>query len=157
MWSTEVVARRILGSLLALVLATSLLLGASTATAQTASGISTLQTVDREPATVGQPHSFKVTVTNNTAPQHVGIKNFLPEGVDLVSATPSQGSCGSPAGSNDVVVCTLGQLPSGGSATVEVVAVPRVAGTLTNTVVSGGKLTPTSPDKATITVNPASE
>src|SRR4051812_5274175 len=79
--------------LLALALVTCLLLLTQPARAQTDPGIST-QTSGPGSGVVGQPYAFTVTVTNNSDPQSVGLKDFLPEGMTLDSVTPSQGSCG---------------------------------------------------------------
>jgi uncharacterized repeat protein (TIGR01451 family) len=139
---------------LALVLAASCLL-MQPAQAQTDGDIGITQTADPNPATAGQPLTLTAMVTNNSVPQHVGLQDFLPPGMELVSATPSQGTCGvSPHGINGVE-CGFSDLPTGGSATVEIVATPTVPGTMTNTVVSGGKSAPAKRDAATITVNPA--
>ena len=142
--------------LLGLVMTASLLLAGS-AHAEADPGISTTQTADHKPATVGQPHPFAVTVTNNSAPQHAGLKDFLPDNMQLVSAKPSQGSCGSGDHSTNGVECDLGNLPHGGSATVEVVATPTRPGTVKNTALGGGELGPVNRDEATITVHPAPE
>lgn len=154
MTKTDARSRRVPGLLLASMLAASLVL-APPVQAQSGSGISTTQTVGPNPATVGQLLTFTVTVTNNSAPQHVGLKDFFPEGAELVSATPSQGNCGSGHRSN-AVQCVLGDLPSGGSATVEVVVLPKTPGTAKNIAVGGGDSAPASTDTATVEVNPAS-
>jgi uncharacterized repeat protein (TIGR01451 family) len=151
---TEINFRRVSGLLLASMLAASLVLALPTQ-ARSEPGISTTQTAGPNPATVGHPLTFTVTVTNNAAPQHVGLKDFFPEGAELVSATPSQGNCGSGHHSN-AVQCTLGDLPSGGSATVEVVVLPTVPGTAKNTAVGGGENSPEVTDEATVEVSPAS-
>ena len=153
MAKTEITFRRVPGLILASMLAAGLVL-ALPAQAQSQPGISTTQTVDPNPATVGQPLTFTVTVTNDAAPQHVGLKDFFPEGAELISATPSQGNCGSGHHSN-AVQCALGDLPSGGSATVEVVVLPTVPGTAKNTAVGGGEHSPEISDEATVDVNPA--
>lgn len=114
--------------------------------ARSGSGISTTQAADPNPATAGQPLTFTVAVTNSSAPQHVGLKNFFPEGAELVSATPSQGNCGSGHPPN-AVQCTLGDLSSGGSATVEVVVLPTVPGTAKNTAIGGGEIPLRSPTR----------
>jgi uncharacterized repeat protein (TIGR01451 family) len=150
---TDARSRRALG-LLASMLAASLVL-APPVRAQSESGISTTQTANPNPATAGQPLTFTVTVTNNYAFQHVGLKDFFPEGAELVSATPSQGNCGSGHRSN-AVQCVLGELSSGGSATVEVVVLPKAPGTAKNTAVGGGDSAPASTDTTTVEVNPAS-
>src|SRR4051812_35994800 len=59
--------------------------------AQTVPEISITQTASPTPVTVGQPLTFTITVTNNSVPQHVGLKGFLPTGLDLASVTASQG------------------------------------------------------------------
>ncbi|MDX6381011.1 MAG: hypothetical protein QOI57_2035 [Rubrobacteraceae bacterium] len=154
MTKIEPKTRYVFSFVLALVLVVSCLL-AQPAQAQTDGDISITQTANPNPATVGQPLTLTATVTNNSVPQHVGLQDFLPPGMELASATPSQGTCGaSPHGINGVE-CTFGDLASGGSATVEIVATPTVPGTMTNTVVSGGKSAPAKSDAATITVNPA--
>jgi uncharacterized repeat protein (TIGR01451 family) len=106
---------------------------------------------------VGQPLTFAVTVKNNSVPQNTALIDFLPSGVSLVSATPSQGS-GSPShhGGN-AIECVLGVLPSEGSATIYILVTPGVPGTMTNTAVGGGEFVPQEPDTSTITVNPAPE
>ena len=155
---TEAKVQRILGLLLILVLAASLLLMRS-AQAQTQPGISTTQTADPAPAVVGKPHTFSVLVTNNDAvPQRLGVKDFLPPGMNLDSATPSQGTCGTSHHGDNGIECTLGEVPSGGSAKVEIVATPKVTGTMTNTAVGQGEFAPASPansDEATIRVDPS--
>ncbi len=152
---TRAKTQHVLSLLMSLVLATTLLVAGS-AQAQTDPGIGLTQTVDPDPATVGQPLSFAVTLTNNSNPQHVGLKDFFPQGWELVSATPSQGTC-VPGHHSNAVQCTLGELPSGDSATVEVVVVPTAPGTATNTVEGGGALSPVNSDEVTVKVNPAAE
>jgi uncharacterized repeat protein (TIGR01451 family) len=143
----------VLWFLLALVLVISLL-PVHPARAQTTEGIGVSQTADPDPATVGQPLTFTITLTNNSAAQHVGLKDFFPQGMELVSATPSQGSC-SPGHLSNAVQCALGDLPSGGSATVEVVVLPTAPGTATNRAVGGGELSPEVPNETAVVVNPA--
>ena len=151
MTKTEINFRGVPGLVLAWMLVAGLVL-ALPAQAQSEPGISTTQTADPNPATVGQPLTFTVTVTNDAATQHVGLKDFFPEGAELVSATPSQGNCGSGHHSN-AVQCVLGDLPSGGSAAVEVVVRPTVPGTAKNTAVGGGEHSPEISDEATVEVN----
>ena len=145
--------RRVFSLLLASMLAASLVL-ALPVQARSESGISITQTADPNPATVGQPLTFTVMVTNNSAPQHTGLKDFFPEGAELVSATPRQGNCGSGHRSN-AVQCALGDLPSAGSATVEVVVLPTGPGTAMNSAVGGGEHSPEVSNEATVEVKPA--
>ncbi|HXU30264.1 MAG TPA: hypothetical protein VN851_06795, partial [Thermoanaerobaculia bacterium] len=62
-----------------------------------------------------------------------------PAGVTLLSATPSQGSCsGTPT-----VTCPLGNLPNGGSATINLVVMKTVGGSVSNTAsVAAGEADP---------------
>ena len=54
-----------------------------------------------------------------------------PSDVDLVSTTPSQGTCGQQG--NQPVSCSLGTVASGATATVQIVVTPKKPGTITNT------------------------
>ncbi len=128
--------------------------------AQARQGISVTQTAAPNPATVGRPLTFTVTLTNYSVPQRFGFKDFLPPSVTLVSVTPSQGTCGTSHHGGNELGCTLGVVASGGSATVEVVATPTAPGTMTNTAVGLAEFTPATPANtgvATITVDPAPE
>jgi uncharacterized repeat protein (TIGR01451 family) len=120
-------------------------------------GISAVQTVVPDPATVGTPLTFVVVVTNNSFPQHVGFKDFLPPNVTFVSATPNQGYCGPPHHGGNLVDCTLGTIPTGDSVTVEMVVIPTTPGTTTNLAQAGGGFAPVESVPATVTVNPQSE
>ncbi len=107
-----------------------------------------------DPATVGRPVTFTIVVTNNSPPQHVGFKDFFPPSMTFVSATPGQGYCGPPHHGGNLFDCTLGVIPTGGSVKVEVVAIPTVPGTVTNTAQAGGGFAPVESVPATVTVNP---
>lgn len=84
------------------------------------------------PATQYQALMYTATVINNGTQMATGVAltDSLPGGVDFVSATPSQGFCNGTA----VISCSLGDLASGASATVQVTVTPTVTGTLNNTV-----------------------
>jgi uncharacterized repeat protein (TIGR01451 family) len=120
-------------------------------------GIGAVQTIVPDPATVGSPLTFVVVVTNNSFPQHVGFKDFLPPSVTFVSATPEQGFCGPPHHGGNLVDCTLGTIPTGGSVVVEIVAIPTAPGTTTNLAQAGGGFAPVQSVPATVTVNPQNE
>lgn len=128
--------------------------GATRDKAQTEEDISATQTAAPDPATVGSPLTFVVVVTNNSFPQHVGLKDFLPPSVTFVSATPDQGFCGPPHHGGNLVDCTLGTIPTGGSVAVEIVAIPTASGTMTNLAQAGGGFAPVQSVPATVTVNP---
>ena len=83
-----------------------------------------------------EPVTFTIKETNDEhftlSPQ---VKDFLPAGVEYVSATSSQGQCsfvpGGPNGSGSVE-CDLGALPSGATAVIDVVVIPTQPGIITN-------------------------
>jgi uncharacterized repeat protein (TIGR01451 family) len=81
--------------------------------------------------TLGQSVTYAMTVTNSgtQTANNVNLTDILPVGVNFVSATSTQGTCN---GSSSVV-CALGNLATGASATVQVIVTPTVAGTLLNT------------------------
>jgi len=59
------------------------------------------------------------------------LRDTLPAGAAFVSAVPSQGTCGVPAGG--VIMCALGLLAAGGGASVTVTVTPASPGSYTNT------------------------
>lgn len=74
---------------------------------------------------VGEPLIFTITETNNQASTfpEVAVRDLLPDDTTFVSATPSQGECDyAPSVHN--VFCELGDIPAGGSATVDIVVIP---------------------------------
>jgi uncharacterized repeat protein (TIGR01451 family) len=84
------------------------------------------------PATQYQALTYTATVTNSGSDSASGVSlsDSLPTGVDFVSAAASQGFCNGTA----VISCSLGDLASGTSATVQITVTPTVSGTLNNTV-----------------------
>ncbi len=79
---------------------------------------------------VGENFTYTLTVTNNGPNDAVSVlaSDFLPAGVTLVSAVPSQGDC---TGSGPVD-CDLGALANGASATITIVVTADIEGDLTN-------------------------
>jgi uncharacterized repeat protein (TIGR01451 family) len=91
--------------------------------------------------TVGDTFTYTLDVTN-TGPATAltaTVTDNLPAGVTFVSASAGCSEAGG------VVSCDLGDLASGGSATVEIVVTADVTGTLTNTA----SVTSASPDPVT--------
>jgi uncharacterized repeat protein (TIGR01451 family) len=123
-------------------------------------GIVTIQSAAPKTPTVGQPLTFTISVTNNSVAQRVGVEDFLPSDVSLVSATPSQGTCDthdSGARGRDIVGCAFGMVRSGSTAKVEIVVTPTVPGEMTNTAVATAELslaTPANTSSATVMVEP---
>ena len=113
--------------------------------------LSVTKTDSPDTVTVRSNLTYPVTVTNTGPSTSTGVvlTDTLPGGVLYVSATPSQGSCPSPAGL--VVTCSLGNLSPGTSVTVLIVVTPTTIGTITNTAsVTGSELDPnTSNNSAT--------
>jgi len=103
-------------------------------------------TASPSPATVGEQLVYTHVVTNNGPNDSATttLTNTLPEGVALVSARSTQGTCSGAA----TVVCSLGKLTVGASATVTISVAPTVSGTLTNKATVAG-----TPDPAGATLN----
>jgi uncharacterized protein len=74
----------------------------------------------------GQPLTITVTVTNfgPADATNVVLTDNTPPGMNLTSVTPSQGTCSG----NPTVVCQLGTILNGGSATVSIVLTPPANG-----------------------------
>ena len=83
------------------------------------------------PAFFGGTITFKSTVTNlgPTTATGIQVTNILPAGIGTVSVTSSQGTS---TNYGSVVVCSLGSLTNGGSATLNVTVEPLTQGTYTN-------------------------
>ena len=103
-----------------------------TIVAPTTADVAITKTVDKNPATVGQPLVYTLTVTNNgkDAAPAVKVTDTLPATVTFVSVGTTAGSCAYSAGS---VTCLLGTMNAGAVATVTIVVKPTEAGTLINT------------------------
>jgi uncharacterized repeat protein (TIGR01451 family) len=118
------------------------------AQAREEAAIITIQAVEPKTPTVGHPLTFAVVVENNSVAQRIGVEDFLPSEVSLISAKPSQGTCDirrGGAGGRESVGCDFGVVQSGGMAEVEIVVTPEVAGTITNTAVAAAEFSPTTP------------
>lgn len=147
---------------LAAALAAGLILAlAQTTQAREEAGIVTIQAVEPKTPTLGQPLTFAIVVENNSVAQRVGVEDFLPPEVSLVSAKPGQGTCDirrDGASGRESLGCDLGVVQSGGIAKVEIVVIPEVAGAITNTAVAAAEFAPATPENsssATVRVKPA--
>jgi uncharacterized repeat protein (TIGR01451 family) len=94
--------------------------------------LSVTHTATPDPVPAWQTVTYTATVTNNGPSAATGatLTETLPPSLGYESATPSQGSCSHSTG---VVRCSLGELESGSSATVEIHGVPQSEGTITST------------------------
>ncbi len=88
---------------------------------------------------LGEPVTFTITKTN-LLPSDLewSVRDILPESVEFVSATSSQGTCALLEDSN-VVQCDLGTIPSGESATMDVTVTPTIPGEITNYAADRGE------------------
>jgi uncharacterized repeat protein (TIGR01451 family) len=96
-----------------------------------------------DPATVGASVTYTITVTNNgpDTATDVELTDVLPAGVKLISVTPTAGAC---AGAS-TIVCDLGNLANGASATVIIVVGTSAAGKLTNSATVSSAESDTDP------------
>ena len=149
--------------LLAATLVTSLILTLVQPTqAREEAGIVTIQAVEPKTPTAGQPLTFAVIVENNSVAQRVGVEDFLPSGVSIVSVRPSQGTCDmrrESASGRESVGGDLGVVQSGRMVHVEIVVTPLAPGAITNTAVAAAEFSPATPansSSASVRVKPAS-
>ena len=112
--------------------------------------VSIVKTEMPNPATVGQPFTYVLTVANSgpAVASNVMVTDPLPAGVNYIGSTPSQGTA---SFANGVLTANIGTLQPGASAQVTLVVSGTVAGTVTNTATVSG--TPDSnPNNDTSTV-----
>ncbi len=82
------------------------------------------------PVTVGAQVTYTATVVNvgGRRDDHAGLRDLVPAGASLVSTSESQGSCGA----GPVILCSLGPLARGASATVTIVVTAGRPGRMTD-------------------------
>jgi uncharacterized repeat protein (TIGR01451 family) len=143
---------------LALVAALLALAGQGTAATTPSSDLAVRASDSPDPVAVGSTLGYSIEVRNQgpDAATDVRLTIGLPRGADLLSASPSAGSCG-PVKSGRVT-CTLGTLPAptldySGPPSVAVSLIPRRTGVNTATfTIDGHEKDPVgSNDKATVT------
>jgi uncharacterized repeat protein (TIGR01451 family) len=89
--------------------------------------------VSAGPYVVGSNLTFTVNAVNQGPQNATGVTflDTLPNGVNFVSATATQGSC---VQANGVVTCTVGSLASAFSASASIVVTPTAVGSIANTM-----------------------
>jgi LPXTG-site transpeptidase (sortase) family protein len=94
--------------------------------------LSVTKVASADPVPVGSPFTYTISVSNAgpSAAADVQVADVLPSGFSFASADPSQGSCADVAG---VVVCSLGTVAAGGSASISLQVSPSAAGIVSNT------------------------
>jgi uncharacterized repeat protein (TIGR01451 family) len=115
--------------------------------------LSVSKTSSPDPVHVGKKLTYTIPVTNNgpDSATSVSLTDSLPKNAGFGSATTTQGTCILKPQKRQVV-CSLGNLASGGTATVTIVVKPTVKGTITNTV-SVTATSPTDPNTANNTAS----
>lgn len=85
-----------------------------------------------DPAVVGSSLTYVITARNNgpNTATNVVVTDTLPASVNVVSITPSQGTC---SRTGAVITCPLGTIGALQSATIQVVVVPTTPGSISNT------------------------
>jgi len=104
------------------------------------------KTDSADPVTVGSQFTYTIAVSNlgPDAATAVAVEDMLPNEVDFISATPSQGTCSLQGAKK--VDCALGALANGGSASVAILVRAANDGDASNTASVSG--TPADPVKA---------
>ena len=114
---------------------------------------------DADPVNHGESIMYTIGVTNNGPGNaaEVTLTDSLPEGASLISASVAQGNC---IGTT-TVVCSLGNLASGSSATATVSITTLHAGAVTNTAAVSANgtdlVTSNNSDSVVTTVNPLAD
>jgi len=126
--------------------------------AEPAADISMTKTGQPDPVVVNNPLTYTILVANGgpSDATHVVLSDILPAEVTLGSAMPSQGNCSG----TSTVICNLGNLPDGTTATVTIVVTPTTPGRIANTAsVTGDEFDPDTTNNTAIAsvgvVNPA--
>ena len=106
--------------------------------------LSLIKNDDTDPATVGAPFRYTLTITNNgpDTASEVIVTETLPSDVSGGSAIPSQGTC---TGGRELI-CGLGSLEAGAGATVTIDVIPTSITTLLSQAQVTSAATDPSPD-----------
>jgi uncharacterized repeat protein (TIGR01451 family) len=132
---------------------------AESTTVNQAADLSVTKTDSADPITVGQTVTYTMVVTNNGPSDAPGVilTDTLPAGLNYVLATASQGTCSG----TGTVICSLGTINDGSSATVDIVANATAVGAFNNAVTVSSSVADPVPannqDSESTTVNPAAD
>lgn len=74
----------------------------------------------------------------------------LPNSVDFILSTPSQGTCTEAGG---IVTCSLGTITNGSTVTVEILVSPTKTGTIFNTAIVSSDTNDPNPDNNKVTIS----
>ena len=99
---------------------------------------------------LGGELSYELSIQNSGPDTATGVSvsDPLPAGVTLISATASQGTCSG----TTTVICALGTISVGGSATITIVVRVDAAGALVNSAVVSGDESDPNPSNDTSTI-----
>jgi uncharacterized repeat protein (TIGR01451 family) len=118
----------------ALVGVVTLLLMAFATRAEATADLALAKSDTPDPVVQGNNLTYTIQVTN-AGPDpatNIVVTDTLPGQIDFVSATPTQGTCDR---TGDTVICNLGTVNNGATATVTIVIQPKKTGTISNSAV----------------------
>lgn len=97
---------------------------------EVAANLSVTKSASPDPVMVGENLTYTIVVANDGPDEatEVTLTDNLPDNVEFVSATPTQGSCSG----TSIITCELGTLSEGTDATVMIVVTPTVGEEITN-------------------------
>lgn len=113
--------------------------------------LSITMTAGPNPVLVGGTLSYGITVSNAGPGKASGVKvsDLLPAGLSLISAVSSQGACSQSSGT---IVCNMGNLAMGASATVSIQATALQPGSITNTATVSADESDPAPNNNSATI-----
>ncbi len=119
-------------------------------TGTASANLSLSKTASPNPAIVNTNLTYRIVVVNNgpSPATAVTMTDALPAGVNLISASGTQGTCTG----TTTVVCTFGNLGRGSSAIASITVVPLSTGQLSNTATVGATETDPSPSDNSTTI-----
>ena len=120
-------------------------------TARTNADVAIVKTDSPDPVGVGQPVTYRLTVTNNgpAIATNVTVSDTLPASMLYASATPSIGSCSG----TTTITCMLGTLNVGNSQFVDIIVQATATGTIPNTATVSATQTDPVPSNNSSTAN----